>query len=334
MKRALTAIILFLSTLTAFAQTSWVGVNLPWMVERRDNGVKSIRQYIPSDSVMGARQLVKTTYYDRHGYETSPQIDLQYDTLGRLVQRLEKQERTIAGVLFTDTVRIQTLRYSPDGLVSHYSDVSLRILGNSWYSSMIDTHIVTYQLVGMHLQSGLGVTRCTYRRSNVWRPASYFGIDRKDGAGQPYNTEETCRCERTFDTLGRLLTEVAEDCNEGLHSYGREYVYDEHGRILQEYRSSYEQQDSLYYQYNILGELIGMNGVGYSEDMKIDIHIRCQPNGLPLEESTTWWNIYEEGDPDSYPQIILRTYYNKSGDVTKTAYPGEPVYEYDYEYWN
>ena len=333
MKGFIIIILFSFSTLWGVAQTSWVGEDLPWMIERRSNGVRRISQFIPSDSVMGARKLVKTTCYDQHGYETGPLIELQYDTLGRLTQRLEKQHREIAGATLTDTVRIQHICYSPEGLVSLYSDVSLRIIGNSWYTSMIDTHIITYQLVGMNIQSGLGVTRCSYLRKHQWLPASYFGIERNDGADKPYNTESTCICERTFDQQGRLLTEVAEDCDEGVYSYARTYVYDHKGRIVQEYRSTYEDEDTLYYQYNSIGDLIGMDGIGYSEDMKIDIHIRCQSNGLPLEETTTWWNIEDEGDPDGYPQAILRTYYNQRGNVVKTIYPGEPVYEYDYEYW-
>lgn len=334
MKLIVVYTIFFLSAFASVAQTSWVGENLPWMIERRTSGIRCVRQFVPSDSVMGARKLVRTTYYDRHGYETSPSIDLRYDTLGRLTQRLERQQRNIAGVVLTDTTRIQTVRYSPEGLVSLYSDVSLRIIGGSWYSSMVDTQVTVYRLVGMNLQSGLGVTRCTYQRLHQWRPASYFGIDGREDDTQPYNTETTCICERTFDGQGRLLTEVAEDCNEGLNSYGREYIYGEDGRIAQEYRNSVDGRDTLYYQYNILGKLIGMDGVGHSADAKIDIHIRCQANGLPLEESTTWWNIGEEGDPESYPRAIIRTYYNSRGDVLRTAFPGEPVYEYDYDYWD
>lgn len=334
MKQIIFYIIFFFSTFAGWAQTSWVGANLPWMIERRSNGVRRVQQFVPSDSVMGARKLVKTTYYDRRGYETGPLTDLQYDTLGRLTRRMERQQRSISGVVLIDTTRIQTVRYSPEGLVSFYSDVSLRNIGGTWYRSMVDTQITVYRLVGMSLQSGLGVTRCTYQRTHQWRPASYFGIDRKDDHDQPYNTEATCICERTFDDQGRLLTEVAEDCNEGLHSYGREYVYGEDGRIEQEYRSSFEGRDTLYYQYNILGTLIGMDGVGYAGSAKIDIHIRCQANGLPLEESATWWNMDEEGDPESYPQAIIRTYYNNRGDIIRTAFPGEPVYEYDYDYWD
>ena len=333
MKGLLAIILLSFSALAGVAQTSWVGEDLPWMPERHANGMRRMVQYIPSDSVIGAREVVRTAYYDRHGYETGPMIDLEYDTLGRLIRRQEKEVRDVAGVQFVDTVRIQTLSYSPEGLVSRYSDMSLHRIGGSWYKSMIDTHINTYQLTGMSLQAGLGVTRCTYRRSHQWRPASYFGYNNGRKGDVPYSTETTCTCERLFDQQGRLVKEVREDCDEGLHSYGREYVYDEQGRIAQEYRNTYEDLDTLYYRYNILGQLIGMDGVGYSEGMKVDIHIRCQTDGKPLEESTTWWNMEEEGDPESYPQAILRTYYNPQGDVVRTAYPGEPVYEYEYEYW-
>jgi hypothetical protein len=333
MKRLIITILLSLSALACAAQTSWVGVDLPWMPERRAGGMRRMVQYIPSDSVIGAREVVRTAVYDRHGYETGPMIDLEYDTLGRLIRRQEKEEREVAGVKFVDTVRIQTLSYSPEGLVSRYSDMSLHRIGNRWYTSMIDTHINTYQLTGMSLQAGLGVTRCTYRRIHQWRPASYFGFNQGREGDVPYSMEATCRCERVFDEQGRLVKEVSEDCDEGLHSYDREFVYDEQGRIVQEYRNTYEGLDTLFYRYNILGQLIGMDGVGYSEDMKVDIHIRCQTDGKPLEETTTWWNLEEEGDPEGYPQAILRTYYNKQGDVVRTAYPGEPVYEYEYEYW-
>ena len=99
MKGFIIIILFSFSTLLGVAQTSWVGEDLPWMIERRSNGVRRISQFIPSDSMMGARKLVKTTCYDQHGYETGPLIELQYDTLGRLTRRLEKQHREIAELL-------------------------------------------------------------------------------------------------------------------------------------------------------------------------------------------------------------------------------------------
>lgn len=327
MKRLLVTAILLAAALPCLSQTPAAGVPMPWTIERRE-GIKEMRQYIPSDSVIGARKLLKTVQYDRHGYETGPLIALQYDTLGRLTQRIELQQRHIAGATLTDTARIQHLQYSPEGLVLLYRDIAFRPTDNTWYSSRVDTHIVAYRLTGVRRQSGLGVVQCSYRRTRSWRPASYFGIDHPETP----DTQTTITYRRTLDTLGRT---VAEETEEGVLAkpiWRREYRYDGQGRIAQEIRTDSERQDTLHYRYNTLGALIGMDGVAHSAGMKADIHIRCQSDGKPLEETTTWWDAAEEGDPDSYPLSVQRTYYNERGDIVRTTCTGDPTYEYDYTY--
>ena len=93
--------------------------------------------------------------------------------------------------------------------------------------------------------------------------------------------------------------------------------------------------DSLNYQYNSLGQLIGWTGKSHTEEGVCDILVRCQSNGVPEEFTEIWlYDQYDEVADTWMPvQYTHRTFYDSRGNISRKEIPNLPVIEYDYDYW-
>lgn len=317
-------LVALLCALSIQGQTSWEGVNMPWLPARAPEGVKCIREYEPSTVVMGKRTLISTTHYDRQGYEVSPQISLIYDTLGRLVRRVKVVHREIAGTLLTDPEEVDQIAYSPNGLVGRYTRTEY-----IYYGPMsVDTQVNTYQLVSATHQTGVGILRCMYLHTE----------DRGYRYSQDEEQVDTFYCTIVLDSLGRvILRGMYGVLNTDRFLHRESYSYLPDGRIQEAEIATTETTERLIYQYNHLGTLIGMNG-RYSdvEEGLGDIIIRCLPSGVPIEKTVKWYAYDDESDYDILPEgkTLDRTVFDRRGNVVRREVPGYPVREYDYEYYD
>ena len=301
---------------------SYDGVNdcLRFMPTRMTNHVRVVREYEPSTVVMGARKLIKTTYYDRHGYETADNVEHAYDSLGRLIRRIWQERRwdDDSQAMVWTTMSVEQLEYTPDGLVSLDRFVAYDRVGGA-----VDTTVVTYRLIHLVRGTGFGITECDYLYTE--RPAP----DRL--------TEEvtdTCRFRREYDAQGRLVRQsyVDDVGSRGLDSYEVRYAYDAQGRKQYEKSRFYGGSDSLGYRYSALGGVVEKSGKEWAEGFETDIFISCRPDGSPLE--STEISYPQEWDYGENPEqrSITRKWYNAVGFVIREE-GSEGTREYDVEYW-
>ena len=314
-----------LVSMTAVAQQGWEGYSevndclrfMPWRV--RDH-LRVVREYQPSTVVMGARKLIKTTYYDRHGYETHEGREYTYDSLDRLAMWivLERRWDNDSQRMVWDTVFDAHIDYSPEGLVSLYRFVDYDRIG-----SAIDTTVVTYRLIHLVRSTSLGVTECDYLYTE--RPAP-------DGVTE--EVTDTCRFRREYDEKGRLVWEsyTNDVGSRGMDSYEVSYAYDAQGRIQYEKNRFYGGSDSLGYRYSALGGVVEKSGKEWAEGFETDIFISCRPDGSPLE--STHISYQQEWDYGDNPEqrSITRRWYNAMGDLIREE-TSDHTLEYDVEYW-
>lgn len=318
-KKTTTLLIWLALTAVCFGQAEWVWEAMPWLPLHKTNHLRSLRTYIPSDSIMGARRLERTFYYDRHGYETADSIRLTYDDEGRLVQRLVVAPRMDAYGKDCDTLVRQRIYYSPEGLVGYYAEESFTRWGGKLER---DTTTEIYQLVSHRQNTQQGVTECLYRRTYSDPGNGLLIID-------------SCGCLREYDSLGRLTRQRVWQMN---YDFVEEtWHYGADGRLLYDLFDWGDWKDSTAYQYNHLGELIGKSGKMYVDETMSEHFASCRPDGTTILETTIEYSY--DPDLEDYDMTLGRTirrHYDKHGTLIRREDPLQlqPVVEYDPEYWN
>jgi hypothetical protein len=277
---------------------------------------------------MGARELLATTHYDRHGYMTYQRrgsempdtTERTYDSLGRLVQwcRAERRWDDDSQRMVWGTLYVESLEYTPDGLVSLDQLVVYDRVG-----SEIDTSVVTYTLVHLARSTGMGITECDY---------AYY--ERESAGGVVEERRDNCRFRREYDERGRLVRESYTDDvgSRGLDNYEVRYAYDAQGRKQYERNYFYGGSDSLGYRYSALGGVVEKSGKEWAEGIETDIFISCRPDGSPLE--STHISYPQEWDYGENPEqrSIVRRWYDAMGSVIREE-GLDGTREFDVEYW-
>ena len=301
---------------------------LRFVPRRVTTGVRTVREYRPSTVVMGSRELLATTHYDRQGYMTYQRrgsdmpdtTELTYDSLGRLVRwsRAERRWDDDSQRMVWGTLYVESLEYTPDGLVSLDQLVVYERVG-----SEIDTSVVTYTLVHLRHSTGMGITECDY---------AYY--ERESQGGVVEERRDYCRFRREYDEKGRLVrVSYTDDVgSRGMDNYEVRYAYDAQGRKQYERNYSYGGSDSLGYRYSALGGVVEKSGKEWAEGMETDIFISCRPDGSPLE--STHINYPQEWDYGENPEqrSIVRRWYDAMGSVIREEGLDGTV-EFDVEYW-
>ena len=301
---------------------------LRFMPARVTNEVRSVREYRPSTVVMGARELLATTLYDRQGYmayqrrgsEMPDTTERTYDSLGRLVRwsRAEHRWDDDSQRMVWSTLYVESLDYTPDGLVSLDQLVVYDRVG-----SVVDTSEVTYTLVHLRHSTGLGITECDY---------AYY--ERESAGGVAEERTDYCRFRREYDDKGRLLHQSYTDDvgSRGLDNYEERYAYDSQGRVLYEIKCSTGGCDSLGYRYSALGGVVEKSGKSWVQGIESDIFISCRPDGSPLE--STEISYPQEWDYGENPEqrSITRKWYDAMGSVIREE-GLDGTREFDVEYW-
>ena len=306
------------------------GVNdcLRFMPRRVTTGVRTVREYRPSTVVIGARELLATTHYDRQGYMTYQRrgsdmpdtTELTYDSLGRLVRwsRAERRWDDDSQRMVWGTLYVESLEYTPDGLVSLDQLVVYERVG-----SEIDTSVVTYTLVHLRHSTGMGITECDY---------AYY--ERESQGGVVEERRDYCRFRREYDEKGRLVrVSYTDDVgSRGMDNYEVRYAYDAQGRKQYERNYFYGGSDSLGYRYSALGGVVEKSGKEWAEGMETDIFISCRPDGSPLE--STHISYPQEWDYGENPEqrSIVRRWYDAMGSVIREE-GLDGTREFDVEYW-
>ena len=320
MKKLFLFVVLVGAGWAAVAQMQEVNDCLRFLPTRVTNHVRAVREYEPSTTVMGARKLMRTTYYDRHGYEEADNIEHAYDSLGRLVQLVWQERRwdNDSQAMVWAIMSVEQLEYTPDGLVSLDRSVTYDRVG-----AAVDITVTTYRLIHLVSITGLGVTECDYAFAEV-----------STAVGEGDTLTDTCCFRREFDAQGRLVRQsyVDDVGSRGLDNYEVRYAYDAQGRIQYEKNRFYGGSDSLGYRYSALGGVVEKSGKEWAEGFETDIFISCRPDGSPLE--STHISYPQEWDYGENPEqrSITRKWYNALGFVIREE-GSEGTREYDVEYW-
>ena len=290
----------------ALAQDSQV--ELRWLPERDTNGIRTIRSY-SVDTLTGARELMWTKHYDRHGFLANPADILTYDTQGRLTEYIA------FGDFDGEQVPTETcnITYASDGTVQRIEKK---------YSSD-DTY--EYELLTHKTHPKYGLLDYTFRCKNTYNGSDYF---------------DTVFIRREYDTQGHLLKE--EQGPAGWESYRNiSYRYDASGRRIASSGIYHEWADTVDYLYNDQGVLTGMKGVWYELGEEGEFVVSCRPDGTPIEKR--WYYRGEsEWDPETgevkrpdKPAVLdyIERYDNRGVLIYRKDYWSGSVTEYEIEYW-
>jgi len=289
-----------------------------------NGGIRRIRAYKPSTVVMGRRELLRTTLYDRQGHmiydrsqsEMPDSIERTYDSQGRLVEwrRVERRWDDDSQRMVWNNLFVEHIDYTPDGVVG-----LCRCVNYDRAYNITDTTVITYRLIHLVRGTGHGVTECDYAYCE---------------RGAMEVLTDTCHFRREYDDKGRLVREEYTDDvgSRGLDNYEVRYAYDPQGRKAYMLRTFYGGSDSLAYRYNALGGVVEKSGKSWVQGYESDIFISCRPDGSPLERTEITYP--EEWDYGENPEqrTISRFWYNAMGDLIREEGP-EGTREYDVEYW-
>lgn len=302
------------------AQILWTPDELPFMLSHDTTGIKEMRSYELSNTIMGKRYTQDTVRYNRYGYELYPGIRRAFDTLGRITdwQWMSHHKRVQEG----------HVEYSAEGLVEYYRFSEYR----NYPNTEPDTLTRAFRLIDTSWLDGVGLVRCVYAAAETHvEAAAYNRI--------PTTIHDTVICEKVFSANKQLIQEYVESNGHlemNYFEYQKYYYYDPDGLKIKE-KDFYmnRRTDSLNYQYNSLGQLIGWTGKSYTEEGVCDILVRCQSNGVPEEFTEIWfYDQYDEVADTLMPvQYTHRTFYDSRGNISRKEIPNLPVIEYDYDYW-
>ena len=327
MKRTILVTLLALMGLTGMAQSSLRGgqlfLSLP---ERNTTHARSMKTYELSDKVMGKRTLKSTVYYDRHGYQTSPTHKAAYDSLGRLIYYMVLADNYSVKHQMNvfDTLSFYRITYTPEGWIDRFQwTFYSRVPG-----AEPDTSITSYRLANS-MQDERGSLRLEYRR---YHSQIYAKVYHK----QPYTTYDTVVFEQNRDEQGRVVTESLASTGYSMDDYYIHIYYDKQGRKARQVQRLYEYRDSVIYQYNILGQMIGWTGKAMGEGDEGDVIVRCLPDGTKSEETQIWPQAtFDEATKEWIStQATFNDFYDRRGNLVRVERPDEPIIEYDFEYWD
>lgn len=291
----------------ALAQDSQV--ELRWLPERDTNGIRTIRSY-SVDTLTGARELMWTKHYDRHGFLANPADLLTYDAHGRLIKYIT------FGDFDGEQVPTETcnITYAPDGTVQRIEQVS-------------DYSSITYELLTHKTHPKYGLLDYTFRRKYT---SNYSNDD-----------FDTVFIRREYDAQGHLLKEEqGPDGREGYRNIS--YRYDASGRRIASSGIYYELADTVDYLYNDQGVLTGMKGLWYDDvGGEGEIVVSCHPDGTPIEKRE-YYRDELEWDPETgevkrpdKPAVLfyIERYDNRGVLIYSKDYWSKTVTEYEIEYW-
>lgn len=271
-------------------------LELPCFPRRNNENIKVIRLF-SVDTLTGARELVHTELYDRHGYSTDSAYRNVYDDQGRLVlHETYSWVSTSANPMPHREVSSRcSIEYAADGFVQHAKTERF---------SKYNEGVEEYNLLSHKLHPRFGYTECVYLSGN-----------------------DTLRFLREYASDGRLLHEYCDD--EGAGYRDRKLFYDALGRIVASRTYYYESWDTLDYNYDANGVLVSQTGKMYDLDLEADVTITFRPDGT-RKERREHWKIYD--DPtDTEPSDEYYRY--DEHDVLVYSKSPMDIIEYEIEYW-
>lgn len=281
-------------TMVASAMGQGLLPELPCFPRRNNENIKVIRLF-SVDTLTGARELVHTELYDRHGYSTDSAYRNVYDDQGRLVlhETYSWVSTSANPILHREVSSRCSIEYAADGIVQHAKTERF---------SKYNEGVEEYNLLSHKVHPRFGYTECVYLSGN-----------------------DTLRFLREYASDGRLLHEYFADGGPGYCD--RFFFYDASGRIVASRTYYYESWDTLDYNYDANGVLVSQTGKLYDLDMEADVTITFRPDGTRLERRDHWVS-YE--DPSDTSDEYCR--YDEH-DVLVCEKGPWGVTEYEIEYW-
>lgn len=287
-------IMMLFVTMVASAMGQGLLPELPCFPRRNNENIKVIRSF-SVDTLTGARELVHTELYDRHGYSTDSAYRNVYDNRGRLVlHETYSWVSTSANPMPHREVSSRcSIEYAADGFVQHAKTERF---------SKYNEGVEEYNLLSHKVHPRFGYTECVYLSGN-----------------------DTLRFLREYASDGRLLHEYCDDGGTGYRDCV--FYYDASGRIVASRTYYNEAWDTLDYLYDANGFLISQMGKLYNLDMEADVAITFRPDGTRKERRDHWVS-YE--DPSDTSDEYCR--YDEH-DVLVCEKGPWGVTEYEIEYW-
>lgn len=292
-------IMMLFVTMVASAMGQGPLPELPCFPRRNNENIKVIRSF-SVDTLTGARELVHTELYDRHGYSTDSAYRNVYDNRGRLVlHETYSWVSTSANPMPHREVSSRcSIEYAADGVVQHVKREDF----GKYHEGVCEYHLYSHKV-----HPRFGLTECVYVIN--W--------------GQEYS--DTLRYLYEYDSAGRMLHEYCDD--EGAGYRDRKLFYDALGRIVASRTYYYESWDTLDYNYDANGVLVSQTGKMYDLDLEADVTITFRPDGTRKERRDHWVS-YE--DPSDTSDEYCR--YDEH-DVLVYEKGLWGVAEYEIEYW-
>ena len=287
-------------------------VELPWLPTRDTTGLRTLRVY-RVDTLTGERKLTRTEKYDRYGFMVDSLDRLTYDAQGRLTEYVRRNTTYVPDNIprVKESWRCR-ITYDADGIVER--------IENEYPSS---SSYFTYEFLWHRMHSKYGLLDYTFVRHGFT------------------NYDDIVSLKREYDDAGHLLREsvLTNGLIDGESDYVIRYRYDALGRRTTCVGAYYESADSMTYQYDEQGVLIGMMGGYYGQDMEADVVVRCRPDGTYIEKYEYWYDLGWDAEDDSQwvrlspdkPDVYYFRYNEK--DVLIYQKDSSGIMEYERDYW-
>lgn len=339
MKKYLILIPLLCLVSTALAQYDWINRRLPVVPAQDTTGIRWMKEYSLSTTVMGKRYLEKTTYYNRHGHTITPLTRNAYDSLGRLTDRVEYTTEWIDSQR-PDTLisSVYKIGYDPSGLIVH---AGLLEYSNYGKATIPDTTMWVHYLMDTIYVPEERKFQCRYLDSYTQTRAHVWGEI-------PTTRHDTLVFTRIFNDKGKVIHEELKSgyrAIQNMINYTIDYTYDRWGRLEEKVTMQQGYKDSVVYQYNSQHYPIGYNGLSWNEEKNgltwsgcdsAQVNMRCLPNGTPQQITQICYSQqYDELAQEWMDvQYTYRTYFDKRGNKTRWEIPEQAPMEFDYKYWD